>query len=124
MFLLHCYRNVLRRQNSNIWGLSIKVIALSCPTQNPTLNLPYSVNKCKTDIKTYLLMRPCHFNFLICKFELLCQTVITRDKNRSSSPISTSLYSVSYRTNIPSMTGILKSGPFLQSLALTLIKDT
>ncbi len=31
-------------------------------------------------------MRPCHFNFLICKFELLCQTVITRDKNRSSSP--------------------------------------
>jgi len=57
-----------------------------CPTPNQTLNLPDSVNKCKTDIKTYLLMQTCHFNFLICRFELLCQTVITRDLNQSSSP--------------------------------------
>ncbi len=43
-------------------------------------NIPYtkpnpkptdSVNKCKTDIKTYLLMQPCDFNFLIRRFELL-----------------------------------------------------
>ncbi len=57
-----------------------------CPTPNPTLNLPDSVNKCKTDIKTCLLMQPCHFNFLICRFELFCRTVITQDSNLSSSP--------------------------------------
>ncbi len=81
--LLQVHITVL--QNSNIWGLSQKVNALSCPTPNPTLNIPDSVNKCKTDIKTYLLMQPCHFNFLICRFELLCRTVITWDSNRSSS---------------------------------------
>ncbi len=48
-----------------------------CPI--PNTNLPDSVNKCKTDIKTYLLMQPCHFNFLICRFELLCQTVIKQE---------------------------------------------
>ncbi len=58
-----------------------------CPTSIPTLNLPDSVNKCKTDIKTYLLMQPCHFNFLICRFDLLFWTVITRDTNRSSSSL-------------------------------------
>ncbi len=74
-------------QNSNIRGLSLKVIVLEiCPTPNPTLNLPDSVNKCKTYIKTYLLMQPCHFNFLICRFELLCRTVVTRDSHRRSSP--------------------------------------
>ncbi len=57
-----------------------------CPTPNPTLNLPDSVNKCKTDIKMFLLMQPCYFNFLVCRFELLCRTVITRDSNQSSSP--------------------------------------
>ncbi len=57
-----------------------------CPMPNPTLNLPDSLNKCKTDRKTYLLMQPCHFNFLICRFELLCQTVITSDSNWNSSP--------------------------------------
>ncbi len=31
----------------------LKVNALSCPTPNPTLNLHDSVNKCKTDIKTF-----------------------------------------------------------------------
>ncbi len=31
-----------------------------CPTSNLTLNLPDSVDKCKTDIKTYLLMQPCY----------------------------------------------------------------
>ncbi len=73
-------------QNSNIRGLSLKVNALSCPTPKPTLNLPDSVNKCKTDLKTYLLMQLCHFSFLLCRFELLCQTAITRDSNQSSSP--------------------------------------
>ncbi len=56
-----------------------------CPTPNPTLNLPDSVDKCKTDIKTYLLMQPCYLNFLICRFELFCQTVVTQDSNQSSS---------------------------------------
>ncbi len=50
--------------------------ALLCCKYALHLNLPNSVNKCKTDIKTYLLMQPCHFNFLICRFELLCRTVI------------------------------------------------
>ncbi len=57
-----------------------------CPTPNPTLNLANSVNKCKTDIKMYLLMQPWHFNFLISRLELLSQTMITRDQNPSSSP--------------------------------------
>ncbi len=35
------------------------------PYPNPTLNLPDSVNKCKTDIKTYLFMQSCHLNFLM-----------------------------------------------------------
>ncbi len=56
------------------------------PTPNQTLNLPDSVNKYKTDIKTFLLMQLCHFNFLICRFELLYWTVITQDSNRSSLP--------------------------------------
>ncbi len=46
---------------------------------NPTLNLPDSVNKCKTDIETYLLlMQPCYFSFHICRFKLFCRTVIIR----------------------------------------------
>ncbi len=55
-----------------------------------------SVNKCKTDIKTYLLMQPCHFNFLICRFELLYRTVITLHKIRTGGLrlLSTSPYSV------------------------------
>ncbi len=84
-----CFYYVIQKsiaaiQNSNIRGLCLKVNALSCSTPNPTLNLPDSVTKCKTDIKTYLLMQPCHFNFLIRRFELLCGTVITRDLNQSS----------------------------------------
>ncbi len=58
-----------------------------CPTPILTLNLPDSVNKCKTDIQTHLLMQPCYLNFLICRFELFCQTVVTRDSNQSSSPL-------------------------------------
>ncbi len=57
------------------------------PTPNPSLNLPDSVNKCQTNLKTYLLMQPCHFNFLICRFELFCRTLITRDSNRSSTSL-------------------------------------
>ncbi len=53
-----------------------------CPTPNPTLNLPNRVNKCKTEIKTHLLMQPCYLNFLICRFELFSRTVVTRDSNR------------------------------------------
>ncbi len=53
-----------------------------------------SVNKCKTVIKTYLLMQPCHFNFLICRFELLIQTVITQDSNRIASPPKNKLTSM------------------------------
>ncbi len=36
-----------------------------------------------TNAKTYLLMQPCHFNFLICRFKLLCRTVFTWDSNHS-----------------------------------------
>ncbi len=44
-----------------------------CPAPNPTLNLPEGVDKCKIDIKTYLLMQPCYLNFLICRFERFCR---------------------------------------------------
>ncbi len=73
-------------QNSNIRSLSLKCNALSCPITNSNLNLPDSVNKCKTYIKTYLLIQPCHFNVLVCRFELLYRTVITQESNWSSSP--------------------------------------
>ncbi len=63
-FITSLQARIATFHNSNIRGLSLKVKALSCPTPNPTLNLPDSVNKCKTDIKTYLLMQPYHFCFL------------------------------------------------------------
>ncbi len=90
MFLLRCYRNVLWQFRIEIFRTVAKsqysILLEICPTPNPTLNLPDCVNKCKTDIKMYLLMQPCHFIFLICRFELLCWPVITQDSNRSSSP--------------------------------------
>ncbi len=51
-----------------------------CPSPNSTLNLLDSVKKCKTDIKTHLMMELCYLNFLICLFELFCQTVVTQDR--------------------------------------------
>ncbi len=88
VFITLLQKRIAAVQNENIPGLTLKVNALSCPTPNPTLNLPDSVEKFKTDIKTYLLMQPYHFNFLICRFELLCRTVInvTQDSNQSSPP--------------------------------------
>ncbi len=87
--LLCCYRNVLLRFRIQIYGsVSKKLCSIVeiCPTPNPTLNLLDSVNKCKTDIKTYFLVQPCHFNFLICRFDLLCWTAFKWDSKRSSSP--------------------------------------
>ncbi len=55
-----------------------------CHTPNPTLNLPDSVGKCKTDLKTHVLMQSCYLNFLTCRFELFCRT-IARDSKRSFS---------------------------------------
>ncbi len=88
-------------QNSNIWDLSLKVNALSCPTPNPTLNLPDSVNKCKTDIKH------------ICWCNGAISTSLYADLNYFVEPwlhriwvprlLNTFPYSVSYRTNLPSM---------------------
>jgi len=101
VFIMLLQERIAAVQNSNIRGLSLKVNALSCPTPNSTPNLPDSVNKCKTDIKTYLLMQPCHFIFLICRFELLCPTVITW--TRAPRLLSMSPYSVSYRINLLSM---------------------
>ncbi len=84
VFIKLLQKHIVSVQNSNI---QLKMNALSSPTPNPALNLPDSVNKCKTDIKTCLLMQPCHLNFRICRFELIWRTVITRDSNRSSSPL-------------------------------------
>ncbi len=56
VFITLLQKRIVAVQNSNIRGLSLKVNALSCPTPNPTLNLPDSVNKGKTYIKRYLLM--------------------------------------------------------------------
>ncbi len=100
-FLLHRYRNILLcfyydDTETYCGGSEFKypgsvpknvcsIVLEICPTQNPTLNLPDSVNKCKTYIKMYLLMQLCHLNFLICRFKLLCGTMITRDSSWSSS---------------------------------------
>ncbi len=32
-------------------------------------------------------MQPCYLNFIICRFELFCRTVITLDSNQSSSSL-------------------------------------
>ncbi len=64
----------------------LKVNALLCWKYSLHQTQPDSVTKCKTDKKNIILMQPCHFNFLICRFELLCRTVITWDSNQSSLP--------------------------------------
>ncbi len=104
VFLLCFYRYVLRRFRIQMSGVCPKKLILYhvyLYALHQTQPYPDSVNKCKTDIKTDLLMQPCHFNFLICRFELFCRTVITQDLNRSSSPLKYD--SVSYRTNLPSL---------------------
>ncbi len=75
-------------QNLNIRRLSLKGNSLSCPTPNPTLNLPSSVSKSKTYVKTYLLHQPCYLDFLVCRFELFCRSVVTRDSIWSSSLVA------------------------------------
>ncbi len=89
MFLLHCFRYVLRRFRIQIFrdiftvAKNVCSIVLEiCHTPNPTLNLPDSVGKCKTDLKTHVLMQSCYLNFLTCRFELFCRT-IARDSKRS-----------------------------------------
>ncbi len=86
VFITLLQKRIAAVQNSNIRGLSLKANALSCPTPNPTLNLSDSVNKCTTDMKTYLLMQPLH-----------------GIRTRAPRLQSTSPYSVSYRTNLPFM---------------------
>ncbi len=75
-------------QNSNIRGPSLKMNALSCwkYALHQTQPLTYSIVLCKTDIKTHLLMHPCYLDFLICRFELFCWTVVIQNSNLSSSP--------------------------------------
>ncbi len=87
VFLLRCFEF---KYPGTIAKNECSIVLEICPTPNPTLNLPDSVDKCKTDIKMHLLMQPCHLNFLICRFELFCQT----EPHFSS----TSTYSVIYRT--------------------------
>ncbi len=87
-FITLLQERIAADQNSNIQGPSLKsecsIVLEICPTPNPTLNLPNSVDKCKTEIKTYLLMPPFYLNFPICRFELFGRTVVTRDSNLSS----------------------------------------
>ncbi len=105
VFITLLQKRIAAVQNSNIRGLSLKVNALLFPTSNPTLNLPDSVNKRKTDIKMYLLMQTCHFNFLICRFKLLYEPWLTLHGIQTGAPrlLSTSPYSVSNQTNLLSM---------------------
>ncbi len=86
VFLLCFYRYVLRRFRIQISGVYRYKLMLY-HALHQTQPYPDSVNICNTDIKTYLLMQPCHVNFLMCRFELFCRTVITQDLNRSSSPL-------------------------------------
>ncbi len=48
---------------------------------------PNSVDKCKTDIKCICWCNRAISTSLLIRFELLFQTVITRDSNQSSSPL-------------------------------------
>ncbi len=71
-----------------------------CPTPNPSLNIPDSVNKCKTDAKTY--------NCAILHYlyaDLNCFVKPWSHWTWTGAPrlVSTSPYSVSYWTNLPSM---------------------
>ncbi len=47
------------------------------PTPNPNLNLPESVNKCKSNIKMYSLMQPCYFIFLMQIWAVLLNCSLT-----------------------------------------------
>ncbi len=84
VFIALLQKRIAAVQNSNIQDLSLKVKLMLYHALHQTQ--PDSVNKCKTDVKTYLLMQPCHFNLLVCRFEVLCRTLITQDSYRSSSP--------------------------------------
>ncbi len=48
-----------------------------CPTPNPNLNLPDSVTKCKSNIKTYSLMQPWYFIFLMQIWAVLLNCSLT-----------------------------------------------
>ncbi len=84
VFITLLQKRIVAVQNENIWGLSIKCNALSC--------CKYALHQTQT--QTYLIVitnaklpyTTSHFNFLICRFELLCRIVITQDLNRSCSP--------------------------------------
>ncbi len=90
VFSLCCLRYVLLPFIIQIsgecrWRLSSMKLEVSL-TPNPNLNLPESVNKCKSNIKR---IRWCSHAILtsLCRFELFCWTVVWRDSYRSfSSP--------------------------------------
>ncbi len=65
-------------------------------TPSPTLNLPDSANECKSDIKTHLLLQPCHFNFLLHGFERFRWTVVLHHSYLTSAMP----YYISYRANL------------------------
>ncbi len=69
-----------------------------CPTPNPTLNLPDSVDKCKTDIKT-------HFFDATVLFELPYMQIWAVLSNRSYTGFEPELLTspVSYQTSLLSM---------------------
>ncbi len=115
MFLLRRYRYILlcfyyiatetycSGSEFKYRSLSLKVNALSCwnmPYTKPNPKPIPTVFKCKTDIKIIFVDATMPFNFLICRFELLCRIVITRDSNQSSRLLNMSSYSVSYQTNL------------------------
>ncbi len=56
------------------------------------------VNKCKTGIKTYLLMQLRHLIFLICSFELFCGTVVSQDLYPSPLPLKSNLLNIKTHT--------------------------
>ncbi len=101
VFSLCCLRYVLPPFIIQISGecryrLSSMKLEVS-PTPNPNLNLPESVNKCKSDIKTYSLMQPCYFNFLMQIWAVLLNS---RIRTEAFLHLSATLYRVSYRVNL------------------------
>ncbi len=82
-----------------------------CPTPNPTLNLPDSVNKCKTDIKHICWCNRAISTSLYTDFNCFVEPWLNRIQTGAPRILSTSPYSVSYRTKLLSMkTHIYKAG--------------
>ncbi len=74
-----------------------------CPTPKPTLDLPDGVNKCKTDIKHICWCNRAISTSLYVDLNCFVEPWLHRIRTGAPPLLSTSPYSVSYWTNLPSI---------------------